>query len=81
MFFEGCEDVTGKTFPAEVTEDWEAFWGGARSSVFSPLPDDPHFAAFEQAHRSVFEAFSEKGRIRIRYETEAVMGRLVHDAG
>ncbi|MBZ0301494.1 MAG: class I SAM-dependent methyltransferase [Anaerolineae bacterium] len=62
-------------YPQSVTEDWEAFWGSARSGIEAPGPDDPDFASFERINREVFATFSVEGQLRVDYETRVVFGQ------
>lgn len=63
------------TYTQSLTEDWEAFWGAARSGIEAPDPGDDDFAEFMKINRDVFDAFCIDGRICINYETRALCGQ------
>lgn len=62
-------------YAQSVAEDWDAFWGSARSGIEAPTPQDEDFARFEALNREVFEAFAVDGRIRIDYEIRVTLGQ------
>jgi ubiquinone/menaquinone biosynthesis C-methylase UbiE len=56
-------------------QDWEAFWGAARSGIEAPSPHDADFRRFEAINQEVFNAFAVDGRIRIDYEIKVSAGQ------
>jgi SAM-dependent methyltransferase len=62
-------------YAQSVPEDWDAFWGSARSGIEAPNPHDEDFARFEAVNRDVFEAFAVNDRIRMDYEIRVTLGQ------
>jgi SAM-dependent methyltransferase len=62
-------------YAQSLAEDWEVFWGAARSGIEAPGPHDEDFGQFEEINREVFNAFAVDGRIRIDYETTVSVGQ------
>ena len=58
-----------------LNEDWEVFWGSARSGIEAPEPDDEDFTRFMAINQEVFKKFSFDGHIRIDYETRVLFGQ------
>ncbi|HLA42339.1 MAG TPA: class I SAM-dependent methyltransferase [Aggregatilineales bacterium] len=62
-------------YTQSANEDWEAFWGAARSGIEAPEPGDADFARFKEINQEVFDTFSVDGHIRIDYETGVIFGQ------
>ncbi len=62
-------------YAQSLAEDWEAFWGAARSGIEAPGPHEEDFERFEAINRDVFNAFAVDGRIRMDYETKVSVGQ------
>jgi ubiquinone/menaquinone biosynthesis C-methylase UbiE len=66
-----------KTYRQSVTQDWEAFFGVARSGIESPERTECWFPQFEEINREVFKMFSINGTLNRQYETSMVVGQPI----
>jgi hypothetical protein len=66
-------------FENMIRESWDGFIGGARSAASAPDPHEAAYAAFEDAHRQVFEAHSVGDVLEVLYSTDVVVGKLRSD--
>lgn len=79
-YFYGAGDFEKRTYPFVLSNDWEIFLGAMLSTSFYPDEDDPAYAQFEAAARTVFERFSQGGRIATHGVTELFLGRPLHSS-
>jgi SAM-dependent methyltransferase len=61
-------------YPQFWRQDWDAFWGAARSGMEAP-ESGAEFAQFRDINRSVFDTFRVDDSIRIEYETTVLFGQ------
>lgn len=71
----GVHPVQTLSYPRSVNEDWEVFWGSARSGIEAPEPHDDDFEPFKAVNQEIFDSLSVDGHIRIEYETRVVFGQ------
>ncbi|MEW6754124.1 MAG: class I SAM-dependent methyltransferase [Candidatus Latescibacterota bacterium] len=64
-----------RTYPQSVAEDWDAFFGAARSGLEAPVPGDEEYAAFEAINCEAFDAFAREGLLHLGYETRVEVGQ------
>jgi SAM-dependent methyltransferase len=72
----GDHPIHALHYNQSLAEDWEAFWGMARSGIEAPSPDDEEFVRFEALNQEAFNAFAIDGYMRVDYETKVSFGQL-----
>jgi SAM-dependent methyltransferase len=75
LYFDAAS-LRRKSFATSITENWEQFIGGARSTASAPNIGDPDYEEFEKAQREIFTAQAQAGLIEVHYSTELVVGHL-----
>jgi SAM-dependent methyltransferase len=75
-FYLSGDPRPAQTFPFVLDEPWEAFIGSLCSASFTP--DETHrlYPRFEREAHAVFERFAVEGQLRVRGETELLVGRV-----
>lgn len=71
----GQEPVLRKRYRQSAAQDWDAFFGAARSGIESPERTDCWFDQFEAINRSVFEKYAVHGKLERHYETTLIAGQ------
>ncbi|MAS37225.1 MAG: hypothetical protein CL610_24705 [Anaerolineaceae bacterium] len=67
--------IQALNYTQSITEDWEAFWGAARSGIEAPEKHEPDFVQFEAINQEVFDTLCVDNRILITYETRVLFGQ------
>lgn len=71
----GDAKIFRQSYMRSVIQDWEGYFGVARSGIESPERDECWFPQFEEINREVFGMFSTNEGIERRYETTVIVGR------
>jgi SAM-dependent methyltransferase len=62
--------------PNEQILSFRGLLGRLISASYVPTPKDKDFRAFEEDVREVFDSYSVKGRVRLAYDTEILVGKV-----
>jgi SAM-dependent methyltransferase len=71
----GDHPIQSLHYAQSFAQDWEAFWGAARSGIEAPTPLDKDFGRFEAINLEVFNAFAVDAHIRMDYEINVSLGQ------
>jgi SAM-dependent methyltransferase len=73
-YFDGAHQVR-RAFPFELDEDWDHFLGAFLSASWAPDKGDPLYGPLVSELRQGFCRLAHKGYIRMRGETQVIIGR------
>lgn len=76
-FFFGSSAPGKYLFPQIFEENWDTFWGAAKSCMEAPDEDDYWFNDYQTAYRKIFDTYAKNDVLTVYYNTEVVLGRVI----
>ncbi|HLO27660.1 MAG TPA: class I SAM-dependent methyltransferase [Anaerolineales bacterium] len=76
-YYCGHEDIQRLTYEIEEKQNWDEFIGSLLSASYMPEESHPSYPRLERVARQVFDDLSENGELRVRGETELIIGQVL----